>query len=83
MPSLVPKIDHCIYFVLCDYGPGVGRAFVETDPDEADRETIIHAIADAQYSKVAQVLAVDPAAGMVTDVTADILAEVKERVFEA
>lgn len=44
---------------MCDYGPTVGRAFVEIDPDAADRETIIHAIAEGQYTKVAAVWAVD------------------------
>lgn len=79
-PSLVPEpAEGPLYFVMCDYGPAVGRAFVETDPDCADRETVIQAIADGQYTKVAQVLAVDRGSGTVTDVTAEIMAEVKAR----
>ena len=80
MPSIVPEIgEHTLYFVMCDYGPAVGRAFVETDPDSADRESIIQAIAEGQYTKVAEVLAVDRASGTVKDVTAEIMAEVEER----
>jgi hypothetical protein len=80
MPSLVPSIEPAIlYFVMCDYGPKVGRAYVETDPDEADREHVIEAIAAGEYTKVAEVLAVDRASGTVRDVTAEIMAEVEER----
>jgi len=77
-PPIVP--DHeTLYFVMCDYGPKVGRAYVETDPDEADRETVIQAIARGDYTKVAKVLAVDVGAGIVRDVTEEIMAEVMER----
>ena len=31
-----------IYFVLCDFGPRIGRAYLETDPDKADRETALN-----------------------------------------
>jgi hypothetical protein len=78
-PPLVPDHDDTLYFVLCDYGPKVGRAYVETDPDEADREAVIRAIAAGEYTKVAKVLAVDTAAGTVRDATAEIMAEVKDR----
>jgi hypothetical protein len=79
-PPLVPEIEARgpLYFVLCDYGPKVGRAFVETDPDMADRESIVQAIAAGEYTKVAQVLAVDLAAGTVRDATAEIMADVGE-----
>jgi hypothetical protein len=81
-PPLVPEIEAGgpLYFVLCDYGPKVGRAYVETDPDEADRKAIVQAIAAGEYTKVTQVLAVDVAAGTVRDATAEIMAEVDERL---
>jgi hypothetical protein len=81
MPSIVPSIEPPIlYFVMCDYGPRVGRVYVETDPEEADRDHVIDAIAAGEYTKVAKVLAVDQAMGTVRDVTAEILAEVGERL---
>ena len=41
MPSLVPESrrDADLHFVLCDFGK-LGQAYVETDPNEADRDTI-------------------------------------------
>ena len=35
MPTLVPSVeDRLIYFVLCDYGPKMGQAWAETDPEK-------------------------------------------------
>jgi hypothetical protein len=79
-PSLVPEIAvrGPLYFVLCEYGHR-GLEFVATDPECADRETNVQAIAAGEYTKVTQVLAVDLAAGKVSDATAEIMAEVSER----
>jgi hypothetical protein len=33
---LVPQLSDDLHFVLCDFGEN-GQAFVETDPDHADR----------------------------------------------
>jgi hypothetical protein len=40
-PSLVPSSDHdhALHFVLCDFGK-YGKSYIETDPNEADRDTI-------------------------------------------
>lgn len=38
-PSIAPDQGGPIYFVLCDYGPDIGRAYRETDPDEARHST--------------------------------------------
>ena len=78
-PSLVPDHDETLYFVHCDFGPEIGRAYIETDPDEADRETVIRAIASGEYNKVTRVLAVNVSAGTVRNVTSEIMAEVKAR----
>jgi hypothetical protein len=39
MTTLVPELEAAgeLYFVLCDFG----KAFVETDPARADRETVV------------------------------------------
>ena len=34
-PSVVPDHNDTLYFVMCDYGLAVGRAYVETDPDNS------------------------------------------------
>jgi hypothetical protein len=54
-------------------------AYVETDPDDADRDKVIRAIASGEYTKVSKVLAVNVGAGTVRDATAEIMANVKER----
>ena len=79
-PSLVPDLVEPgpLYFVLCDYGPKVGRAFVETDPDAANRQAIVRAIAEGQYTRVGAVWAVNIEAGIARDVTAEIMADVGE-----
>jgi hypothetical protein len=38
--SVVPSPDHDLHFVLCDFGK-YGKAYIETDPSEADRDTIV------------------------------------------
>lgn len=68
---------------MCDYGPAIGRAYVETDPDESDRNSVIRLIAEGQYSRVAEVLEVDRVRGTVRDVTVEIMAEVEERAVRS
>jgi hypothetical protein len=40
--------DATVYFVLEDFGH-LGRAFLETDVAEADRETVIRSFISGQY----------------------------------
>ena len=34
MPSIIPDQEGPLYFVLCDYGPKIGKAYYEADPDK-------------------------------------------------
>ena len=80
MPSLVPGIDtRKLYFVLCDYGPKIGRSYYEADPDQSDRATVIQWLAEGQYTNPVEILEVDKYAGTCRDVTRELLAEVAER----
>jgi hypothetical protein len=47
-PPLVPQGNHDLYFVLCDFGK-YGQAYVETDPGQADRETILRNFIAGEY----------------------------------
>jgi hypothetical protein len=47
-PQLERSDDVAIYLVLNDYGK-LGSAYVETDPGEADRESIIRNFLSGQY----------------------------------
>jgi hypothetical protein len=80
MPTLVPSVeDRLIYFVLCDYGPKIGRSYYEADPETSDRETVLQSIAEGQYTNPIEVLEVNKAAGTCRDVTRQFMAEVEER----
>ena len=39
-PPLVPQVNQELHFVLCDFGKH-GQAYVETEPGQADRDTIV------------------------------------------
>jgi hypothetical protein len=67
-PSLVPSPDHDLHFVLCDFGK-YGKSYVETDPSEADRDTIVRNMIDGQYGRPVRVIALNPAEGWSRDVS--------------
>jgi hypothetical protein len=87
-PSLVPSPDHDLHFVLCDFGK-YGKSYVETDPSEADRDTIVRNMIDGQYGRPVRVIALNPADGWSRDVSEEIAkavltaAEVEGRVLTA
>ena len=57
--------DVTIYLVVNDFG-SLGRAFVETDINEADRETVIRDFLSGQYSNALRVIAFNTAGRAVT-----------------
>src|SRR5450755_3699260 len=83
MPRLVsePADDVTVYLVLNDYKTGL--AYVETDPAEADRETIIRNFLSGQYANPLRVMAFNTAEGWSRDVSEDIAGEVLERAVDA
>jgi hypothetical protein len=70
-PPLVPQLSHDLHFVLCDFGEN-GQAFVETDPDHADRNTIICNLISGQYDHPVRVIACNPSEGWAHDVSESI-----------
>src|SRR5271169_4101607 len=74
--------DVTIYLVLKDYGK-LGSAYVETDPAEADRETIIRNFLSGQYDNAVRVVAFNTAEGWSWDVSEDIAREVLQRAIDA
>ena len=74
--------DVTVYLVVNDFGE-FGRAFVETDIAEADRETVIRNFVSGQYSNALRVVAFNTAEGWSRDVSEDIAGEVLERAFDA
>ncbi len=78
-PPLAPAQGGPIYLVLCDYGPKIGRAYRETDPDAANRGTVLNLLIRGEYSGPVQVLEVDLEAGRARDVSAEFAEEIMER----
>jgi hypothetical protein len=74
--------DITVYLVVNDFGK-FGKAYVETDITEADREAIIRSFISGQYSNALRVVAFNTAEGWSRDVSEDIANEVLERVFDA
>ena len=72
-PSLVPSSDHdhALHFVLCDFGK-YGKSYIETDPSEADRDTIVRNMIDGQYDHPLRVIALNPAEGWSRDASEEI-----------
>ena len=71
-PSIVPEADHGTYFVLNDFGGGLGRAWPEADEDRTDRETVVRDLLVGQYSDPARVVAFNTAEGWSRDVSEEI-----------
>ena len=72
--TLVPASDATLHFVLCDFGT-LGNAYIETDPNEADRRTIVRGMVSGEYGRPLKVIAVQPD-GTWRDVSFEIAAEV-------
>lgn len=72
------EFDVTVHIVLNDCGP-LGRAFVETDEDEVDEDTIVENILNGQYSHPVRVIAFNTAEGRADDVTEDIAVAVLNR----
>jgi hypothetical protein len=70
--------DITVYLVLNDYGK-LGSAYVETDPAEANRESIIRNFLSGQYGNAVQVVAFNTAEGWSWDVSEDIAREILQR----
>ena len=78
-PPLAPAHGGPLYFVLCDFGPAIGRAYNETDPEDADRETILNRLMSGEYSGPLQVLEVDLPKGTACDVSSQFAEDILQR----
>ena len=73
--SFTPEQD--LHFVLCDFGRS-GRAYVETDPSQADASTIVRNLLNGQYNRPVRVVALNVEEGWVRDVSQVLAAKVQE-----
>jgi hypothetical protein len=77
-PSLVPEYDVTVHLVLNDFGK-LGRAYLETDEEQADIETIIRNLIVGEYSRPKRVVAFNTSEGWARDVSEDVAWEVLKR----
>lgn len=82
MPPALPDNDVTVYLVTEDFGP-LGRAVLETDLAEADRETIIRNFIAGQYENPLRVVSFNTAEGWSQDVSEDIAGEIIDRAYDA
>ena len=78
-PSFAPSATKTIYLVEDDFGPKIGRAFRETDPAWANRETTLSELYCGQYNDPVRVVAFNTVEGWSRDVSHEFAAEVQRR----
>jgi hypothetical protein len=83
MPRLAPDVtnDVTVYLVEEDFGQR-GRAFLETDAAEADRESIVRNFISGQYESALRVIAFNTAEGWSRDVSEDVANNVPDRACD-
>jgi hypothetical protein len=66
--------DH-ICFVLADFGPTLGKAWLEREPRSMSRRQTLKDLIDGQFPPVVQIIECDPVSHSCDDITEDLLAE--------
>jgi len=80
LASLVPdNTQSDIYLVLDAFGPRSGRAWRETDEEEANR---VSNLLEGQYENPVRIVAFNTAEGWSRDVTVEIADELRRRFVE-
>jgi hypothetical protein len=78
-PSVVPNDrDMTVFIVEDDFGMA-GRAYRETDAENADLETTIEDLISGQYNDPIRVVSFNTAEGWSQDVSEDIAREIQRR----
>jgi hypothetical protein len=81
LPRL-PNNDVDAYIVVEDFG-ALGCAYVETELDAADRESIIRAFISGEYENALRVVSFNIAEGWSRDVSEDIAGKIIDRAYDA
>jgi hypothetical protein len=82
-PSIVPLGgDQDIYLVLDNFGHRLGRAWVETDEEDADLETVLRDLMTGQYSNPVCIVGFNTAEGWSRDASDEVADELRQRCAE-
>ncbi len=77
-PNIVPDFDLTVHIVLDDFGRA-GRAYRETDEEDASLDTVVDDLLTGQFNKPIRVIAFNTAEGWSRDVSEDVAWEVLRR----
>ena len=66
--------DDTVYLVLEDFG-SLGQAYRETDPSQADRQTVLSNLLSGEYRRPLRIVAFNTTEGWARDVTAEFANE--------
>ena len=66
--------EDTVYLVLEDFG-SLGRAYRETDPSQADRQTVLSNLLSGEYRRPLRIVAFNTTVGWARDVTAEFANE--------
>jgi hypothetical protein len=70
--------DDTVYLVLDDFG-SFGQAYRETDPEQADRQTVLSNLLAGEYRRPLRIVAFNTTEGWSRDVTAEFAIEALTR----
>ena len=79
---LSASLDDTVYLVLDDFGE-LGRAYRETDPARADRQTVLADLLSGQYERPLRIVAFNTAEGWARDVSAEMAREALAHVGQS
>jgi hypothetical protein len=80
--SIVPEVEPTVYLVLDDYGPKIGRAYVNTDELQATEEATVDYMLRGEYSNPVRVVAFNTAEGWSRDMSVPIAQAVLLRAIK-
>jgi hypothetical protein len=79
IPNLVPQFDVTVHIVLDDFD-GAGRAYRETDEQDASFDTVVEELMTGQFNNPVRVIAFNTVDGWSRDVSEDVARELLKRV---
>jgi hypothetical protein len=81
-PGLVPTFDVALYLVLDDLDH-LGRAYLTSNEEKSDRDTVIRRLLGGEYNKPVRIVAFNTAEFWSRDVSEDVAWEVVKRAVES
>ena len=81
-PPLSASCNGTVYLVLDDFAE-FGRAYRETDPARADRQTVLADLLSGQYERPLRIVAFNTAEGWARDVSAEMAREALAHVEQS